>query len=133
MCIFLQNILIVGAGNGGYALLKLIEQADYLQVTAIVDINDEAPGMIYAKQQNIPTYSEWKSLLSNDIQIIIDVTGRKEVFYELLQNRPATAVLIPGEIANLIVTLIEEKNKYIQIIDQKKHYRNSFLIPLKKE
>lgn len=120
VCIFLQNILIVGAGNGGYALLKLIEQADYLQVTAIVDINDEAPGMIYAKQQNIPTYSEWKSLLSNDIQIIIDVTGRKEVFYELLQNRPATAVLIPGEIANLIVTLIEEKNKYIQIIDQKK-------------
>lgn len=120
VCIFLQNILIVGAGNGGYALLKLIEQADYLQVTAIVDINDEAPGMIYAKQQSIPTYSEWKSLLSKDIQIIIDVTGQKEVFYELLQNRPATAVLIPGEIANLIVTLIEEKNKYIQIIDQKK-------------
>ncbi len=120
VCIFLQNILIVGAGNGGYALLKLIEQADYLQVTAIVDINDEAPGIIYAKQHNIPTYNEWRSLLSKDIQIIIDVTGQKEVFYELLQNRPATAVLIPGEIANLIVTLLEEKNSYIQIINQRK-------------
>lgn len=120
VCIFLQNILIVGAGNGGYALLKLIEQADYLQVTAIVDINEGAPGMIYAKEHNIPTYLEWKPLLSENIQIIIDVTGQKEVFQELLANRPATAVLIPGEIANLIVTLLEEKNDYIQIIDHKK-------------
>ncbi len=120
MCIFLQNILIVGAGNGGYALLKLIEQADYIQVTAIVDINDRAPGMEYARARNIPTYQEWKPLLSKDIQIIIDVTGQKEVFEELLLNRPSTAVLIPGEIANLIVTLLEEKNNYIQIIDQKK-------------
>ena len=38
VCIFLQNIIIVGAGKGGYALLKLIEQADYLQVIAIVDM-----------------------------------------------------------------------------------------------
>ncbi|WP_144511041.1 sigma 54-interacting transcriptional regulator [Bacillus sp. FJAT-22090] len=116
----MQNILIVGAGNGGYALLKLIEQAEYLQVAAIVDINKKAPGVIYAKEHHIPTYLDWKPLLSRDIQIIIDVTGQKEVFQELLANRPATAVLIPGEIANLIVTLLEEKNNYIQIIDRKK-------------
>ncbi|SER80082.1 sigma 54-interacting transcriptional regulator [Psychrobacillus sp. OK032] len=116
----MQNILIVGAGKGGYALLKLIEQADYLQVTAIVDINEEAPGMIYAKEQQIPTYSDWKPLLSGNIQIIIDVTGQKEVFQHLLADSPATAVVIPGEIANLIVTLLEEKNDYIQIIDRKK-------------
>ncbi|TQR13747.1 sigma 54-interacting transcriptional regulator [Psychrobacillus soli] len=116
----MQNILIVGAGNGGYALLKLIELAEYLQVTAIVDINEEAPGMIYAKEHDIPTFSDWKSLISGDIQIIIDVTGQKAVFQELLANRPATAVVIPGEIANLIVTLVEEKNDYIQIIDRKK-------------
>ncbi len=120
VCIFLQNILIVGAGNGGYALLKLIEQAEYLQVSAVVDIDDMAPGMEYARNKNIPTYKEWKSLLSSDIQIIIDVTGQKEVFQELLHHRPATAVLIPGEIANLIVTLLEEKNSYIKILDQKK-------------
>ena len=44
VCIFLQNIIIVGAGKGGYALLKLIQQADYLQVKAIVDIDETAPG-----------------------------------------------------------------------------------------
>jgi len=119
VCIFLQKILIVGAGKGGYALLKLIEQADYLQVTGVVDINEEAPGMIYAKKKRIPTYSDWTVPLSGDIQIIIDVSGQKKVFQELLANRPATAVLIPGGIANLIVTLIEEKNDYIQIIDHK--------------
>ncbi|MFJ8066678.1 sigma 54-interacting transcriptional regulator [Psychrobacillus sp. NPDC096426] len=116
----MQNILIIGAGNGGYALLKLIEQADYLQVSAIVDINEEAPGIIYAKEHQIPTYSDWKPLISGNIQIIIDVTGQKEVFQQLLVNRPATAVIIPGGIANLIVTLLEEKNDYIQIIDRKK-------------
>lgn len=120
VCIFLQNIIIVGAGNGGYALLKLIQQAEYLQVKAIVDIDENAPGLKLAKENNIPTYTDWKPLLNVDIQIIIDVTGNKEVFHELLANRPATAVLIPGEIANLIVSLLEEKNKYINIIDQKK-------------
>lgn len=120
VCIFLQNIIIVGAGNGGYALLKLIQQAEYLQVKAIVDIDENAPGLKLAKENNIPTYTDWKPLLNGDIQIIIDVTGNKEVFHELLANRPATAVLIPGEIANLIVSLLEEKNKYINIIDQKK-------------
>ncbi|MER2079488.1 sigma 54-interacting transcriptional regulator [Psychrobacillus psychrotolerans] len=116
----MQNIIIVGAGNGGYALLKLIQQAEYLQVKAIVDIDENAPGLKLAKENNIPTYTDWKPLLNGDIQIIIDVTGNKEVFHELLANRPATAVLIPGEIANLIVSLLEEKNKYINIIDQKK-------------
>ncbi|WP_093538442.1 sigma 54-interacting transcriptional regulator [Psychrobacillus psychrotolerans] len=116
----MQNIIIVGAGNGGYALLKLIQQAEYLQVKAIVDIDETAPGLKLAKENNIPTYTDWKPLLNGDIQIIIDVTGNKEVFHELLANRPATAVLIPGEIANLIVSLLEEKNKYINIIDQKK-------------
>lgn len=120
VCIFLQNIIIVGAGNGGYALLKLIQQAEYLQVKAIVEIDENAPGLKLAKENNIPTYTDWKPLLNGDIQIIIDVTGNKEVFHELLANRPATAVLIPGEIANLIVSLLEEKNKYINIIDQKK-------------
>lgn len=119
VCIFLQNILIVGAGNGGYALLKLMQQAEYLQVIAIVDIDENAPGLKLAKEINIPTYKDWKPLLNGDIQIIIDVTGNKEVFHELLANRPATAVLIPGEIANLIVSLLEEKNKYIHIIDHK--------------
>ncbi|QUG42063.1 sigma 54-interacting transcriptional regulator [Psychrobacillus sp. INOP01] len=115
----MQNILIVGAGNGGYALLKLIQQAEYLQVKAIVDIDEKAPGLKLAKEINIPTYKDWKPLLNGDIQIIIDVTGNQEVFHELLANRPATAVLIPGEIANLIVSLLEEKNKYIHIIDHK--------------
>lgn len=119
VCIFLQNIIIVGAGNGGYALLKLIQQAEYLQVIAIVDIDEKAPGLKLAKEINIPTYKDWKPLLNGDIQIIIDVTGNQEVFQELLANRPATAVLIPGEIANLIVSLLEEKNKYINIIDHK--------------
>ncbi|MEK3981267.1 sigma 54-interacting transcriptional regulator [Psychrobacillus sp. FSL K6-2836] len=115
----MQNIIIVGAGNGGYALLKLIQQAEYLQVIAIVDIDEKAPGLKLAKEINIPTYKDWKPLLNGDIQIIIDVTGNQEVFQELLANRPATAVLIPGEIANLIVSLLEEKNKYINIIDHK--------------
>ncbi|WP_391115974.1 sigma 54-interacting transcriptional regulator [Psychrobacillus sp. L3] len=116
----MQNILIIGAGKGGYALLRLFEQADYLQVKGIVDIDENAPGMQYAKKHHIHTYTDWKPLLNEDIQIIIDVTGNKEVFLELLSERPVNTVLIPGEIANLIVTLLEEKNKFIQRLDNKK-------------
>lgn len=116
----MQNILIIGAGKGGYALLRLFEQADYLQVKGIVDIDENAPGISYAKKHQIHTYNDWKPLLTEDIQIIIDVTGSKEVFEQLLIERPASTVLIPGEIANLIVTLVEEKNKFIQILDNKK-------------
>ena len=41
-------------------------------------------------------------------------------YFKSLLERPQSTVLIPGEIANLIVTLVEEKNNYIQILKNKK-------------
>lgn len=110
----MQNVLVVGAGAGGTAILKLLLQLDYMNVAGIVDPNPEAPGIRLAEVNGIPHGENWRPFLSNDLHMIFDVTGEQGVFGELLKARPAHAVLIPGTIAKLLVSLLEENSDYIE-------------------
>ncbi|EMR06692.1 Nitrogen assimilation regulatory protein [Bhargavaea cecembensis DSE10] len=109
----MQNVLVVGAGAGGTAILKLLLQLDYMNVTGIVDTNPEAPGIRLAEENGIPHGEDWRPFISNDLHMIFDVTGEQGIFGELLKARPAHAVLIPGTIAKLLVSLLEENAEYI--------------------
>ncbi|MET3574811.1 sigma 54-interacting transcriptional regulator [Bhargavaea ullalensis] len=122
----MQNVLIVGAGAGGTAILKLMLQLDYMQVTGMVDPNPDAPGLALAAENEIPTGSDWKGFLANDLHLIFDVTGEQGVFGELLKSRPAHAVVIPGTIARLLVSLLEENGQYIRQL-RSESFRNRMI------
>lgn len=83
----MKKALIVGAGKGGTALLKIFEQAATMEVAAVVDRNDRAPGLELAKTMNIPTGSDWRPFLTNDIDIVIEATGEKDVFEQIRKKR----------------------------------------------
>ncbi|MBK3494068.1 sigma 54-interacting transcriptional regulator [Viridibacillus sp. YIM B01967] len=109
----MQSILIIGAGAGGTAILQLLSKSDHLRTTAIVDIREDAPGLALAKISGIATNKDWRAVLTEDIDMVVDVTGEPTVFEELLLALPKRAVLIPGTIAYLIVQLLNEKDFYI--------------------
>lgn len=46
----MQNVLIVGAGKGGTAILQLFSDIELLSVQKVADINSDAPGMIEARK-----------------------------------------------------------------------------------
>lgn len=106
--------MIVGAGVGGTAILKLLSHSTNWQTIAVVDIRDDAPGIVEAKKAGIETGGNWRDFQHYPLDMVIDVTGENLVFDELLATLPKETILIPGEIAEIIVQLLQEKDYYIQ-------------------
>ena len=46
-------------------------------LNAIIDTDEQAPGIIRAKKQGIAYGMDWRSYLTDDLHIIFDVTGDK--------------------------------------------------------
>lgn len=110
----MQTVIIVGAGKGGTAILSILTQTDFLKVTAVIDRNPDAPGIIQAKQLGIVTGQNWRSFLTEDVDLVIDVTGESETFKQIREAKCKNTVLIPGSVAYLIATLIDEKTELIE-------------------
>ncbi len=110
----MQNVMIVGAGKGGTALLKILKESEVLNVYAVIDRNEDAPGILMAKKEGIKTGTHWNSFLSDQIDIIIELTGSERVFEEIRSKKHKKTILIPGSVAFLVSKLMEEKEELIQ-------------------
>jgi len=117
----LQNVLIVGAGVGGSIILELLQNLESMKVVAIIDKDLRAPGIERAKQDGIPFATDWTKYCTDDLDIIIDVTGNEDVFHQLLEVTPKKAVVIPGSVASIIVQLLEENHSYTKRIRAEMH------------
>lgn len=109
----MQNVMIVGAGKGGTAILKLLNETEVLHVKVVVDRNIDAPGVVLARSEGIKTGTDWKPFLGENIDIIIELTGDEQVFKELRSTKAKKTVLIPGSVAFLLAQLLEEKEEFI--------------------
>ncbi|ESU30480.1 ATPase AAA [Bacillus sp. 17376] len=110
----MQKVMIVGAGKGGTAILNIFKQT--ADVIAVVDLNPGAPGILAAQNAGIQTGTDWHQYMSDHLDIIIEVTGEEEVFKELREARGKNTVLIPGSVAFLLSTLLEEKEELIKTL-----------------
>lgn len=115
-----RNVLIIGAGRGGTALIKALHGIETLKVRAVIDKDLTAPGITYAKELNIPISSDYNDYLKKDIDVIFDATGDSKLFEHLKEIKSKQSVLIPGTIANFIIGLIDEKEELIYEITGKK-------------
>lgn len=109
----MQRVMIIGAGKGGTALLKRIVESKMMEVVVVVDKNEHAPGMIYAKEIGIETSSDWKNVRGKKINIMIEATGSNEVMQQLQQEKTEGTIIIPGSVALIISELVEEKEVLI--------------------
>ncbi|MGP4061773.1 sigma 54-interacting transcriptional regulator [Halobacillus sp. H74] len=114
----MKRVLIVGAGKGGTALLKLLNEIDRMQIVAVTDINPGAAGLSIAKSYGIPTDRNWKDWIHKDIDIIIEATGEEEVFNAIRETRHRSTVVIPGSVAYVTAELLEEKESLVQELKQ---------------
>lgn len=118
----MQKVLIVGAGKGGTAILKILKESEVLHVFAVIDRKIDAPGILLAQQEGIITGTDWRPFLSENIDIIIEVTGDEKIFQILRDEKNKKTVLIPGSVAFLVAKLMEEKEELIL-----KHQHESYL------
>lgn len=116
----MKKCLIVGAGKGGTALLSILVDADMMEVIAVADKDCYSPGIILAKNLGISTNEDWQLLLTEEVDVVVEATGDKLLFIQLKEAcEKMGVVLIPGSVASLIFSLIEEK---ALLIEQLKNY-----------
>jgi len=107
----MQQILIVGAGKGGLAILGMLQQT--ARIIAVIDRNANAPGIRRAKELGIPTGANWQDFLTDTIDLVIEVTGDIEVFKSINEARGKDTIVVPGGVAYMISTLMEEREELI--------------------
>jgi len=81
------SIGIFGGGRGGLGLLKFFGDNKVTRVTFLVDANDSAPGILAARAQGIPTFTEGPAALRDRLpDFLFDTTG-DEVLETWIKDR----------------------------------------------
>ena len=142
------NILLVGGGKGAPALLDMFSKNSSINVSCIVDLVANAPGIQLAKKMGVHIEKDYRVFLKNnkkvrEIDEIINVTGSNKVQEDLLQLKPEGVEVMGGNSAKLMWSLVEEhkkveenlinKIKEIQKINEFMTGREMRIIELKKE
>ena len=110
------NVAIVGGGPGCKAIMDMIfaEKLSQLRMKliGIACTNSSAVGYLYAQEQGIYTTKDYHDLFRlKDLNMVIELTGRKEVAHEISKSKPEHIGLMDHIAARLFwdVFQIEEK------------------------
>ncbi|TQR37801.1 sigma 54-interacting transcriptional regulator [Brevibacillus brevis] len=123
----MHKLLIVGAGRGGTALLRMLNQMDRLQVVAVVDQRPDAPGILLAQSLGIPVDQDYQSYLDEDLDVILEATGDLGEYEHLRRLKKDKTVLIPGTFTRIVMKLIRERDKLIAVLMQNQRERETML------
>ncbi|ROL62294.1 PAS domain S-box protein [Bacteroidetes/Chlorobi group bacterium ChocPot_Mid] len=94
-----MKTLIIGGGKGCRSLIGLLNDPIMkevnLDIIGVMDINQDAPGMVYAREIGLQTFTNMKDALSlKDIEMIIEMTGQDEILQELYKTiRPGIKII----------------------------------------
>jgi signal transduction histidine kinase len=117
------NLLIVGAGKKGVALIKELSGDEVVNIVGVVDANANAPGIKLAKKFNIPASTNLQEFLNknrNTLDEIVNLTGNQAVQEELLKIKPADVGIVSGQDTKLIWNLIEKRKQAEEELKQAK-------------
>jgi len=105
-------IALIGAGNGGLALLKVLLDIPGVKIKYVCDINPGAAGVLFAKQHNIKYIADYKEVLSDsEVNLIFEATGRISIFEDLSVKKPHEISLIGAEGSRIIYNLLDAYNE----------------------
>src|SRR5438445_2381910 len=104
------NVAIIGAGSGGSALLTILAPDPLVRIVGVAEIDPKAPGLRLAKRYGIPVTRNFRDLLSSEeVDLIIDVTGNVGVENALLELDRVGVAVIRGTSAKFMWQLIEAR------------------------
>jgi transcriptional regulator with PAS, ATPase and Fis domain len=115
----MTRIILVGAGTGGRALIELFHKDPTIEIVAVVDKNEGAPGLVFARETGLPVATSYKKLLATvQADLIIDVTGDAQVHRDLEALKPEATEIVGGNSARFIWNLLEA-SKHSEALERK--------------
>ena len=121
-----MKIAIVGGGNGCLELMGLIDRYQFKeidpQIIAVADINDDAPGIVRAREKGILVTNNYNDFFNNpDIELIVELTNSMDIYNDILTKKGKdvralahTTARLFWEIAH-VASLHEETNQELQM------------------
>lgn len=104
------HVAIIGAGHGGTALMEIFANDPLVDIVAVAEIDDAAPGLALAKRLKIPVTRDYRLLLNLEhVDLIIDVSGSPEVWQSLQDFHRMGVTILGGASAKFMWELIEAR------------------------
>ena len=108
----MTTIAILGAGNGGTALLEVFTHLTNIQIVGIADKVESAPGIQFAHQLKIPTTSDTLGLIRQPgIQLIINVTGDSAIEQLISDHKHPETEVLGGAASKVWWDLIQHQSQ----------------------
>ena len=111
------NIAIIGGGTRCRDLLEMFAHDRFkhlkAKIVAVADINPEAPGFALAKKQGIYTTTDYRDFTDlENLDFIIELTGKEELLKDLIRNKPPQAQVLDYTISRVISDMVSFKGEY---------------------
>src|SRR3972149_11752992 len=105
------KIAVIGAGNGGSALLDIFHTNGNVKIIGITDKDKNAPGLNLAKEWGIFVAEDIKQFYSHNPDIIINATGKPGVSEFIKESFPYPIEVVDGLGAKLLWELVSRNQK----------------------
>lgn len=107
---------IVGMGQGGSTVYKTLRSIDHIDISVVCDLLEKNSGMEMARLDGVATCITLNDfLLVPNLDVIIEATGDPDVQEQLERNKAKTSAMVEAQGANLMMYIIEEKEKLADI------------------
>ena len=120
----MQNVVVIGGGEGGSAILQILMESEHLNVYGVADLSLQAPAILSAQKNGIRVSTDFHDFANDEVDMVFNVSGSEEVQRELPGLFPQKTVIIPGGIANVLVRLVTEKEQFISLMSEVSHKQN---------
>jgi len=111
------NIAIIGAGNGGVSTIKCFNSIEDINITMVIDKNQNAPGIVLAKELKIPFSQSIDDINCNNLDMIVEATGNEEFSNFLKDKFGSTCSILDSQGALLMMTLVERNLNTLEKMD----------------
>lgn len=117
-----MNTLIIGGGKGCKALISLAKSTFLkeltLNVVGVMDRDEDAPGLEYARSIGLMTFTDMQQALSiKELEVVVELTGSDKALAELYKIIPEGVKVIDHTYAHVFWDLInvqEELKSYLR-------------------
>ncbi|MDR3541992.1 MAG: sigma 54-interacting transcriptional regulator [Desulfosporosinus sp.] len=107
---------IVGMGLGGTTVYKTLRSIDHVEIGIVCDLMENTPGMEMARLDGVQTCVSLDIFLKvPNLDVIIEATGIPEIQQQVRRNKAKSSAVIEAQGANLMMFIIEEKEKLAEI------------------
>lgn len=107
-----MNTLIIGGGNAAKTIIDYFSKSNDLNIEAVVDPNDNASGMVYARENNITTGSDMKEYIEkSSIDIVVELTGNSKVREKVVSMKQPHQEIMTAGAARILCDTLESRRK----------------------